>query len=443
MTATLTRAHDPISALMWAEQLLVDQPLQALLQVRAGSRKGRTVPDVQTWDKEAQPPTDLADDELDGLVHAAHNADLARLPALSAFLKQVESYPQLSADAQAQLVHAVQHSRAAKAQVESGTLTGRALRQARAAVTEGDRNLEVLVGSNFRLVLLITRELAVRRHGRAKGMSLLPDLVSEANIAMTEAVLNWDPARTPTFPAHAARTIRDRVRAALSTSGQQMRMPSSWSRLRRIAHVRVPQLEAALGRRPSTDEIRADLLERCMEWAAGRLTEDQQQLPHRQQVELMHAKLRKAGMLGALNNHLEEILAAPQHLVSIDAPVGGDTTTTVAELALADDVTEDDMLRNVALDELRKSLQMVLGSLDDRARRILLLRYGFVDGDRWTYARIAEQFDVTPERIRQIERQVLDRLASPHAGADQLAPHLASFDPHAAAAPVAPPRRFR
>jgi RNA polymerase primary sigma factor len=55
-----------------------------------------------------------------------------------------------------------------------------------------------------------------------------------------------------------------------------------------------------------------------------------------------------------------------------------------------------------------------LGALQDREREIVLLRFGFVDGETWTYLKIAERYDVTAERIRQIERAALSKLSSPH-----------------------------
>lgn len=394
--------------------------LEAGPQMCAASRPPRTVADVEPS------PSPARDGDVDGFVSRAYTGDAERLPALDAYLRRVEQIPRLEPEEQAELVATYQRSRQAARDLEEGRLEGRAASRARREVRRGDAALEQVVASNFRLVLTIAKELAVERFGAQKGLSLLDDLMAEGNLALTEAAQSYDPdkdpRRVPSFPTYAARSIRDRVRASLARHGSQVRIPPSWSRVRRIAHMRIPQLESELGRPPSREEIKAALLERCYDWALERLTDEQRRLSEQQQRELAEAKLRKQGMLGAIDN-LDEVLQAPQRLASLDAPVGDDTTATLADFQSD---TYEDPGREVELEELREALQVAMSHLTDRERTILLLRYGMVDDEPWTYERISDQFGVTAERIRQIERAVLDRMSSPLA---QFA-HLQSHLPH-------------
>lgn len=366
----------------------------------------------------------LADAEIASYVTRAQAQARAyeRLPALSAFQKQMERYPQLSPLAQNELAADYQAGVAARAELASGRLRGAPERRARAKVRRGEYAIEHLIGSNFKLVHLICRENAEDRFGRERANELLPDLVAEANLALTEAAGSFDPARCPTFPTYAARVVRDRVRMVLSRDSA-VKLAPSWTRLKRIASVRIPQLSAELGRRPTKAEIQADLLERCLEWAEGKLTDEQRSLPPAQRHDIKLAKLRKQGMLGAIEA-LDDVLVATQSVTSLSAPVGADGSATVGDLIAAD--SDDATFDSVELSELRESLAAALATLKDRDREIVLYRYGFVDGECWTYAKIATRYGVTAERVRQIERSVITRLAVPHSQYAALAAHLPS-----------------
>jgi len=373
-------------------------------------------------DRSAGPSVDA---ELSHYVRtAAHDAELEQIPAFAAYLKQVEGYPQLSAGAQAELVAAYQHAQQLRTQLAAGELRGRAAAKARIAIRDGDRNLETVVASNFRLVLTIAKELVIHKYGTQRGLELLPDMVSEGNVALTEAVQTFDAELSPSFPTYAARSIRDRVRASLVRQGS-IRLPPSWSRTQSIAQARQAKLTAQNGVAPTLDELRADVLAVCLEWAESKLTPTQRELDPDGQREAKLAKLRKQGTLGAIEK-LDQVLAAPSptQMASLDEPVGAENGAATRKDFLADD-PDDSAFEGVEREELRQALQLALSHLNDRERRILLCRYGFVDGERWTYSKIAEEFDVTAERIRQIERATLKRMSAPHAQWS----HLGSFLP--------------
>ena len=344
------------------------------------------------------------------------------MPALSAFQRHMEQYPQLSAPAQLELVGDYQAAQQAQSRLDQpGRLSKVAQRRAQAMVRRGEKAITYLVCSNLRLVLLITRENAEQRFGKERAADMLPDLVGEANVALTEAVTTYDVERCPVFSSYAARMIRDRVRMMLTKEGP-LRLPPSWSRLKRIASVRIPALAAEIGRQPIEEEIRADLLAKCLEWAEAKMTDAQRLLPLDEQHLAKMAKLRKQGMLGAIDNY-QDVMLATQSVASLDAPVGDGDGGSLSDLLSAGAIPGGEF-EGVELVQLKESLAAALDPLPARDREILLLRYGFYDNESWTYARISERYGVTAERIRQIERNVLARLAAPHAHRDALAAHL-------------------
>lgn len=367
--------------------------------------------DALLGDDTVDEPADLDFLRDDALVEAwveraARTTGLHQVSALSALQRRMDSYPQLDLSQQAVLVRAHQEGRRAARQLAGGTLTGRQRAAAQRAVDDGQRAMEALAGSMFRLVLLICREIAEARFGRDKAMDVLPDLVAEGQVALAEAAGTFDPARGLAFPTFAARRVRDAVRMTV-TRDMAVRVAPSWVRTKRIAAVRIPKLTEALGRRPSREELQQDLLDRCMEWAAGKLTLEQACLPDAQRREVMLARLRKQGMLAAIAQ-IDDVLAATTGPASLDAPVGADSTATLADLLPPQQ--SDALLDAAEVADARRRIMAVLAELSDRERDIVLRRYGFVDGDSWTYVQIADLYGVSSERIRQIERAVIERL---------------------------------
>jgi RNA polymerase sigma factor (sigma-70 family) len=358
-------------------------------------------------------------ESVDFVVRAAsRGAALDQLTALSAWQRQMERYPQLPATQQAELVAQFQAGRRAQEQLDAGRrLSASKERSLRADVRRGTQAMEMLAGSNFRLIHLIAREKAEERFGRDKAIKILPDLIGEANVALVEAATVFDVHRGLSFPTYLAKVVRDKVLAILSRQNM-VKCPPSWTRVKRIYTVRHPKLTEELGRVPTIAEMQADLLRVCMEWAAEHLSPAQLQQSRALQEEAMMDRLRKQGMLGAIAK-LEDVLAATQVTGSTDAPVG-DGDGTLGDLVIAED---PDPAAGLEQQELREAVAAVLSTLDEREREIVMYRYGFVDGESWTYAKISKEYGVSPERIRQIERATVAKLRLPH---DQYR-RLASF----------------
>lgn len=365
---------------------------------------------MSSHEPRAKRPAAAVDPEIADLLQRAEVDASIPMPVFSGFAREARQNPPLDSETQTEMVANYQASMALKAKLESGAVPARQRREVLASITRGEEALAYLVVSNFRLVQLIAREQATKRYpSRDRLAELLPDLINEGNLALTEAVQKYDPTRGPYFTAYAARAIRDRVRYVLSRS-VPIRMSASWSRIQRIARRTIPELQDQLGRAPTTPELQAVLLEKCMHWAEERLTPEQANLPKKERHEAMVAKLRKQGMLGAVEA-VEEILGLGQGVASLDATVGSEGDSTLGDLVAS--VSEDRLFDELELDELRQAMQSVLATLTDRERMIVLYRYGFVDGESWTYDKISQLYDVSSERIRQIEKAVLEKLRSP------------------------------
>lgn len=381
------------------------------------------------------------------VVRAQATSGRESLSALSALSQQMGGFRPLDPGGQAERLRVYRAGAQASAALARGDGSAAAQRDWQQLVRRGQWAQTELVGSMYRLVLIIARELAAERYGREKALDMLPDLVSEANVAVVEAITTFDEERCPTFSIYAGRVIRDKVRMSLQKSASVGVAPS-WLRLKRIYTVLRPEVEMRLGRTPTAPDMQAALRVVCMKWAADRLTAEQQQLGEAARIDLMEQKLKKQGMLGAIDR-LAEVLAATQQVSSLDAPVGDDMGTSLGDLLPQQGGTG--AFEAVEHAELHSDLMSALRTLTDREQQIMLHRFGFADGEQWTYAKLAPMYGVSPERIRQIERNVLGKLRGPAFG--HLGSHLSSRPVEAGPDPVdeavvvddvdEPPRRRR
>lgn len=371
-------------------------------------------------------PVDDDDDEthlVELVARAQSGSGREHLTSLSALSQQLSSYPPLDPDAQFTRILAYRRGVAASAESVPSDCSPAERRAHARIVQAGQRAQTELVGSMYRLALLICQELAAERYGRERMLDMLADLVSEANIAVVEAVGTYDETRSPAFSLYAGRVMRDRVRMMLQKSATVGVAPS-WLRLKRIYTVLRPEVEMRLGRTPTEVEMQAELRAVCLRWAADRLSPEQQALPEGERDALMESKLRKQGMLGAIDR-LSEVLSATQQTTSLDAPLGDGDGARLGDVIAQPGA--DSSYDAIEHDELRRDLMQALSAFTERERTIVLMKYGFVDGEQWTYARLAPRFGVSAERIRQIERNVLSKLRAPTF--TNLEPHLLTHQP--------------
>jgi len=392
------------------------------VQPQRGTTGGSPLDDESSglFDMPASEDADAGRDDVEAVVHRSRRPSGSGASAVSAFQRSADRFPPLDPEQQLALLARHREIRERIARMEAAN-RARERERLGELQREAARIVEHVAASCWKLAWLIVREQAEERFGRDRATEMLPDLLGEANYALVKAVMDFDPTMTPKFSTYAARVIRDHTRAVLSRDGY-VRLAPSWGRVKRLAATRLPEMTHELGRRPSIAELQADLTKKCLEWAENHLTEQQQRLPAAQRKKLALAKLRKQGMLGAIRD-IEEILVVSQTVVSLDAPLGDEGGGTLGETVAYED--QGALLDRMELGELHNRIVGVLEAhLTEREREIVLLRYGFDGSEGWTYSAIAERFDVSSERIRQIERGALEKLSAADGGLDGLRAYL-------------------
>jgi RNA polymerase primary sigma factor len=234
------------------------------------------------------------------------------------------------------------------------------------ALENGDKSArEVLVEANLRLVASIVKKFSRSSYG-------FLDLMQEGTIGLMRAVEKFEWRKGYKFSTYATYWIRQAISRGIMDQGEAIRIPvhkaEESARYNRAARA----LEADLDRKPTTAEIATQ----------------------------MNISIERA----------REIELLPKSLAVLDAPVGDEETSTLADLLKSDEPPPEEIAQSGVL------LSHILATLDglkERERRILLLRYGFEDGSNHTLEECAKIFDVSRERIRQIEAQALRKLRSP------------------------------
>ena len=248
-----------------------------------------------------------------------------------------------------------------------------------------------LVGANFRLVSHVMRDKLKKRFPSGVSREIRSEAGSEANLAMCDAIVKFDPGRNWSLPGWIALNIERRLSDFLSDD----RMPASWQKVARIAAGVESGLSTELGRTPSIDELREAVKAHCMDWARSR--EDGVVLDDSEAKR----KLVRQGTWAAIER-LDEVMAAGMSVVSLDleSESGGSLLDVLGEGGDEDAV---------------EVLGWFLQSLGEESLSLVVRRFGLDGGEAQRYEDIAEELGVAWTEVRSQIVADMGRMWAPHA----------------------------
>ncbi len=287
------------------------------------------------------------------------------------YLKEIGKVPLLTADQEVELATTMSagreaEERVAKAEADGEVLSDEELAQLKKQIKAGEKAKQSLAEANLRLVVSIAKRYVGR------GMLFL-DLIQEGNLGLIKAVEKFDYTKGYKFSTYATWWIRQAITRAIADQARTIRIPvhmvETINKVIRVSR----QLLQELGHDPSPEEI----------------------------SEEMNMPVDK----------VREILKIAQEPVSLETPIGEEEDSHLGDFIPDEAASEPSEAASFTL--LKEQLVDVLSTLTPREEKVLKLRFGIEDGRTRTLEEVGKEFNVTRERIRQIEAKALRKLRHP------------------------------
>ncbi len=287
------------------------------------------------------------------------------------YLDEIARNPLLDAATEVELAKTIEAGLMAQHLLDTGRVArakgGAPMRASREELEwladEGQRAIDTFITANLRLVVSIAR-----KYGRAQ-MPML-DLIQEGNTGLIRAVEKFDYAKGYKFSTYATWWVRQAITRGIAQQARVVRLPVHVvEELNQVGGAR-RTLERQLGRDPDPEEIAAEL--------------------------------------GMDVDRVFDLLSWGREHVSLDTPIDEDGDTSLGDLIAKESSPGPDL--DVLDHEARERLNTLVGQLDDRSADIIRSRYGLVDGRQHKLADIGVKHGISAERVRQLEREALNRL---------------------------------
>lgn len=335
--------------------------------------------DGEELDEDEVLDDDLSDEDLDEedsiaeeisqLEKTFANASHAKInDPVKMYLKEIGQIPLLDPKEEPIIARQIQEGEEAKEAMKNPDLSDEEKKKLAKVIADGEQAKQTLISSNLRLVVSIAKKYVGR------GMLFL-DLIQEGNCGLIKAVEKFDYTKGFKFSTYATWWIRQSITRAIADQARTIRIPvhmvETINKLTRVQR----QLVQDLGRDPLPEEI-AEKME-----------------------NISAEKVRE----------IQKIALDP---VSLETPIGEEDDSHLGDFIEDKDTLSPDDYTNNQL--LKDEINAVLQGLTEREEKVLRLRFGLLDGRTRTLEEVGKEFNVTRERIRQIEAKALRKLKNPN-----------------------------
>ncbi|MDO4811485.1 MAG: RNA polymerase sigma factor RpoD [Eubacteriales bacterium] len=287
------------------------------------------------------------------------------------YLKEIGKVPLLTGDEEVYLATSMSEGTLAKARLSQAEENGEVIPteemdELKALIKKGEKSKQKLAEANLRLVVSIAKRYVGR------GMLFL-DLIQEGNLGLIKAVEKFDYTKGYKFSTYATWWIRQAITRAIADQARTIRIPvhmvETINKVIRVSR----QLLQELGHDPTPEEISEEM--------------------------------------GMPVDKVREILKIAQEPVSLETPIGEEEDSHLGDFIPDEGASEPSEAASFTL--LKEQLVDVLSTLTPREEKVLKLRFGIEDGRTRTLEEVGREFNVTRERIRQIEAKALRKLRHP------------------------------